>query len=186
MNTGRKPSSSLDQPLARPVDVGQPQARGRHPVGGVVHEVQLLAGQLGDPVDVDRAGRVQLVDGRLQRPAVDLAGRRVHDPRRRVDAPQRLEERGVAHRVELEVAQRVAHRREVADLSGEVEHDVGVGHGVGDDVVADLGLDDLDIETVEVAAIAAVPFDERVDDAHGAPRPTSAWARLEPMNRGRR
>ena len=71
------------------------------------------------------------------------------------------------HGVDVKVVQRVAHRRQVADLTGEVEHDVGVGNDVGDDGVADLRLDDLDVEPVDVATIAAVTFDQRVDDPHG-------------------
>ena len=66
----------------------------------------------------------------------------------------------------MQVAQRIAHRGDVADLTGEVEDDVGVGDDVGDDRVADLGLDDLDVEAVDVAAVATVPVDQRVDDPH--------------------
>ena len=59
---GQEAQLVAGQSLARPVDVGQSQAGRRHGVRRVVHQVELLAGQLRDAVDVHRAGRMQLVD----------------------------------------------------------------------------------------------------------------------------
>ena len=73
--------------------------------------------------------------------------------------------------VDVEIVQRIAHRRQMADLTGEVEDDVGVGDHVGDNRVTDLRLDDLDIEPVDVAAVAAVTLDQSIDDAHGRAAP---------------
>src|SRR5690606_27043607 len=78
----------------------------------------------------------------------------------------RLEEPRVVDRVQLEVADRVAHRRRVADLPGDVEDQVGVGHHVGDGRVTDAGGQHLDVgEPIEVAGIAPVILHERVDNA---------------------
>ena len=73
--------------------------------------------------------------------------------------------------VDVQIEQRVSHRGEVADLTGEVEHDVGVADDLADDVVPDLGDHDLDVDVVDVAAIAAMTFDQRIDDAHGRATP---------------
>ena len=64
----------------------------------------------------------------------------------------------------MQVAQRIDHRRGVADLPGEVEHDVGVGQHVGDARVADVAHLDVDVEALDVAQVAAVVGHERVDD----------------------
>src|SRR4051794_20810707 len=69
-------------------------------------------------------------------------------------------------RVEVKVTQRVVHRREVTDLAGEVEDDIGVGNRIGNDVVADLCLHDLDLEALDIATIAAVRIDQGIDDAN--------------------
>src|SRR5207342_1946874 len=54
---GEKAELVAVQSLPGSVDVGEPQAGGGHSVGRVVDEVQLLAGQLGDTVDIHRTGR---------------------------------------------------------------------------------------------------------------------------------
>ena len=70
--------------------------------------------------------------------------------------------------VQLEVAQRVGHRLEVAHLTGDVEDDVGVAQQRRDRVaVADAGDGDGDVGggAGEVAPVAAVLGHEGVD--HG-------------------
>ena len=64
----------------------------------------------------------------------------------------------------MKVAERIAHRGDVTDLTGEVEDDVGIGDRLGNDRLADLRLDDLDVEPFDVATVAAVPVDQGVDD----------------------
>ena len=91
----------------------------------------------------------------------------MHDAHRWIDATEYLQERRVRHGVDVKIVQWIAHRGQVADLAGEVEDDVCIGDDVGHDSVADLRLDDLDVEPVDVAAIAAVTFDQGIDDAHG-------------------
>jgi ubiquinone/menaquinone biosynthesis C-methylase UbiE len=68
--------------------------------------------------------------------------------------------------VQMKVEQRVAHRGDVADLTGKVEDDVCIGHGVADNGVADLGIDDLDLETLDVATVTTMAIDQCIDDAH--------------------
>ena len=80
-------------------------------------------------------------------------------------APQRLEESEVAVHVEFEVAHRIAHRLDVADLAGDVEHDIGAGDRVGHLRRADVG--DQHVRPVgRVRTLAAVVRDERVDHHH--------------------
>ena len=77
------------------------------------------------------------------------AGARTPARRRQHDRPsgrsaRRLEEREVAAHVEVEVAQRLLHRGQVAHLAGDVEDDVGAGQR-GPPRRADVGDTDLDI-----------------------------------------
>ena len=154
------------QALALAVDVGEAQRSRRDPVHVAVEEVELLARELGDAVDVDRHCRVLLVDGVVAGSAVDLTSRGVHDARASVGAAQRLEQGELAAGVDVEVAQRVFHGVDVADLSGEVEHVVGAVDDVDDlAAITDVGDDHLDRrrQPVEVASVAAVLGHEGVD-----------------------
>ena len=96
------------------------------PVDLVVQHVELLGRVLGDAVHVDRRDRMLLVDGEVPRLAEDLTRRRVDHDRIDVLAAQEFEERELARRVHLQVEHRIVHRVDVADLTREVEHDVGV------------------------------------------------------------
>ena len=78
----------------------------------------------------------------------------------------------MAAHVEVEVAQRVRHRRQVADLAGDVEHDVGVGDQPRRRAASPMSATTmLDVPSaVDVAPVAAVLGDERVDDRARRPR----------------
>ena len=76
---------------------------------------------------------------------------------------QCLEERNVIGEVQFEVAQGVLHRGEVADLAGEVEHEVASSHRRGDLPRADGALEHLDLETVDVATVSAVFGHQGID-----------------------
>ena len=109
----------------RAVDVGQPQCRRLHAVHACIQQVELLARQLVDAIDVDRRCRMAFVDGQVLRPPIDLPGRRLDHGRIGCDGAHHLEERDVAAQVEIEVAQRILDRREMAHLTGDVEDHVG-------------------------------------------------------------
>lgn len=89
----------------------------------------------------------------------DLPGRGVHHDRLRAGGPEDLEERELAARVDVEVEERLRHRLDVADLTGEVEDHVGPSGGVTYGVdVADIGFDhgDASCRAVEVVRVRAV------------------------------
>jgi uncharacterized protein YidB (DUF937 family) len=130
-----------------------------------VEQVELLGRQLVDPVHVDRAGRVVLVDRQVLGPAVHLAGRGVDDGGLGAHGPDELEEGQLAPGVEIEVPDGLRHRGAVADLAGHVEHDVDALEHAGHDRVADVGREDAHVQPVEVAQVAAVLGDEAVDHA---------------------
>jgi hypothetical protein len=148
------------EPLPGPVDVGEPQRRDRHAVRVGVHHVQVLAGELGHAVHVDRSRCGVLVDRQPIDAPVHLARAGVHHAGRRVLGAQHLEEPCVRDGVQLEVADRVGHRRRVAHLPGQVEHVAHVAQERRHPWVADVGLEHLDVETLDVAPVRAVLGDD--------------------------
>ena len=130
-----------------------------------VEQVELLAGQLVDAVDVDRRRRVVLVDGQVPRPAVHLAGRRLHDGARRVRrrAPISRNARWL-RTLRSRSRKRILHRGEVADLTGDVEDDVGALERAGHLGASMSRLEHVHVEARQVGAIAAVLGHQRVDD----------------------
>ena len=159
--------------LTGAVDVGQPQHGRAEGVQLPIEQVELLARQLVDAIDVDRCRRVLLVDREIAGPAIHLARRRLDDHRVRCRLPQGLEERDVTAYVQVEIAHGLLHRREVADLPGDVEHDVGAVYGVGDLLGPDVGNDHLDVgvgsDAHQVVPLSAVFGDQGVDDDHRRP-----------------
>ena len=156
------------QALARSVHVGEAQRGDRHAVHPGVEQVGLLAGELGDAVDVDGLGRVLLVHREVARPAVHLAGGGVHHGRRRISTPQQFEEDEMAAGVQIEVGHGIVHRGQMADLAGQVEHVPGADDRIADAIhVIDPGDDHLDVvEPGDVAHVAAVRGHQRVDHRH--------------------
>ena len=98
----------------------------------------MLAGQLGHAVDVHRPGRVQLVDRRPQRPPVDLSRAVCTTRTVGLTSTEDLQER--AWVTVLTCRSRSGSRidADVADLTGEVEDDVGTGRHDRRSTVADL------------------------------------------------
>lgn len=156
------------EPLAWAVDVGEAEGGDRHVVRVGVHHVQLLAGELRDPVHVNGVRRMGLVDRRAEGSTVDLSCRGVDHPRVRGGPPEHLEEAAVVDGVQMQVALRVGHRRRVTDLTREVEDDIGTDEHVGDCWIADVDQfagDSLATrQPVQVSRVAAVARNERVDD----------------------
>ena len=135
-----------------------------------VHEVQLLAGELGDPVDVDRVGRMGLVDELVTaRPytcRVEVCTTRADGHTRRTVSRNAAWLVAFSSRSLL----RVAHRGHVAHLTGQVEHRVDaleqrrhrrIGDGRHEQPI--------DLDIVEMVGPPAVLGHERVDDPHGHP-----------------
>ncbi|TPW11106.1 MAG: hypothetical protein FD127_3411 [Acidimicrobiaceae bacterium] len=151
------------QALSRPVHVGEAQRGDRHRVRAGVDEVKLLAGQLGHAVHVDGSHPVILVDREPDGAPVHLPGGSVHHPRVRVDSAEHLEEPNVGERVQVEVAFGFDHRRGVAHLTGEVEDDLSTMEQLGDALVADVRDQHVGLAPFDVAAIAAMAFDEGID-----------------------
>ena len=125
--------------------------------------MELFAGEFGNTIDVNRLGRMRLVDRRTARPSVHLSGRRLHDPNVRIDGPDRLQKRSVTDRVERQIAERIAHRFGVTDLPGDVEHEASVSDRVSNDRLTDICHQNGNIETFEIATIAAMPINQRVN-----------------------
>ena len=132
----------------------------------VVDHVQLFARQFGHPVDVDWVCSCGFVGGEPIHPAIDLAGGRMHDPQRRIDPPHRLEQVCMIQRIQLQVELRIDHRRRVADLTGEVEHQIGASDHVGDEIATESRIQDHDVQTVDVATITTVGRHQCVDHAN--------------------
>ena len=131
--------------------------------------MELLGRVLRDPVDVDWRDRVVLVDGEVPRLAEQLARRREHDGRLRVVATQTFEQRDMTAGVDVEVEERFGHGVDVADLAGEVEHDLRAGRGSERLGCAEIAVDHRDAELggvvgLEVAGVGAVTRVGRVDD----------------------
>ena len=80
----------------------------------------------------------------------------------------------MAARIQVEVGERILHRVEVADLPGEIEHELGALDRRGDlPIVADVRGQNLDgaCRTLDVAGIAAVAWHERIDHPDLGSRP---------------
>lgn len=152
------------QPLAGTVDVAQPQRRCSCVIRLRIDHVQLLAGELGNAVDIHRVRRRGLIDRQTSNAAVHLPGRCVNDPNGRIHPADDLEQVGMIERVQPEVLLWVDHRRGVTDLTGQIEDDVGTGDEFGDTRIANARDQGFDVLAIDVAAIAAVGRDEGVDD----------------------
>ena len=123
------------QQLARAVGVRQTQADGARAVDAVVEQVVVLGGELVDAVDVHGRDAVLLVEREIERLAVDLPRAGEDDLHVRVEVAAGFEERELGRAVEFEVALRVLHRVEVADVAREVEDVVHAADEVVDDPV---------------------------------------------------
>src|SRR5262245_7502848 len=156
----------LDQ-LTRAVDVCESQGAGPHSKDIVVHKVIVLTGGLVDAVDIGRPHQVGLVDRQRVGAPIDLPCAGEYDFDAGVEVAASLEDRELAAAVDFEVAIRIQHAVDVADLPGEIENDGSVAHEViHRALLADVCNVHANaiVDAVDVEQVAAVVGDQRVDE----------------------
>ena len=125
MYVAQESLARLIQRHARAVRVGEVQHDRVQQTEAAVRQVVLNRAVLVDAVDVDRIDRVIFVHREIAGLAVDLSGSRVDDAHARRRARTLVEKTKLRGAVQRPVPLREAHAVRMADLSGEVENDIG-------------------------------------------------------------
>jgi hypothetical protein len=149
------------------VHVGEQQGHGIDLAEGAVQQMVGSGGVLVHPIEIDGLNGMGLIDRQILWHAVDLARAGIDDPHSPRQAPARLQELQLRHRVNLHVPLREVHAVHVADLAGQVEDDVAGSEPIGEPFrLADRVRTHLDpvADRLDVVGIGAAARDRGIHD----------------------
>ena len=112
----------------------------------VIHHVKPFTRHFVHAVNIDRFQKLRFDKRHRVGPAIGLSRSGVNDTRIAILVLARLEDRQRRDRVHLQIFERLLHRLDVTDVSGEIEYVCFPANEPADEVeVAAIAFDDLDI-----------------------------------------
>jgi len=155
--------------LPRPICIDQSQGDGVNPMRLAVHHVESFTRHLADAIDVDRLQDMGFFERKAFRPSIGLTRSGINHSGIAIFMPAGFQNCERGNRVQMQVLERLLHRLDVADMTGEVEDELFPANQPPYQIkVATISFDHFDIvlDRLDIKVVAPTGWMHRIEKSY--------------------